>query len=248
VSGLALGIDGAAHAGALAARAAAPEGRAGPPVGVVAGGLDRPYPARHRILWREVAAAGVLFSEAPLGTTNESWRFPARNRILAALADVIVVVESHASGGSMITADQGLLRGKTVLAVPGPIRSPSSAGSNRLFSEGAGPACDTADILAALALARPMDGPGVARRESNAARDVDTRPAPDPLGAAVLAAVDWAPTATETVLARTELSPGDVAARLATLEIDGWVRGASGWWERLGPGPPPSVGGGLTLD
>jgi DNA processing protein len=232
VSGLALGIDGAAHVGALSVQGA-------PPVGIVAGGLDRPYPSRHRALWRHLARRGLLVSEAPLGTPSEAWRFPARNRILAALADVVVVVESHEGGGSMITAEQALDRGTPVLAVPGPIRSAASAGTNRLFREGAGPACDTADILTALGLVTA--GTGTWPSTTIACVPDDRRPpgAGDP----VLAAVDWAPTSTETVLARTGMAPPEVATALALLEIDGWVRGRGGWWERIGPDASVRPGG-----
>lgn len=234
VSGLAAGIDGAAHAGALSIPGGAP------PIGVVAGGLDRPYPSRHRFLWRQVGTAGALLSEAPLGTPNESWRFPARNRVIAALADVIVVVESHKTGGSMITAEEALNRGRTVLAVPGPIRSPSSAGTNALLRDGAGPACDVDDILAALALTH-------AGLERPAAADPPDLPRPPPELAPILAAVDWAPTATEQVLIRTGRPPGEVTAALARLEIEGWVRSLGGWWERVNPPEGgfarPTVGG-----
>src|SRR5690606_670101 len=99
VSGLASGIDAAAHRGALAAGGA-------PPIGVVGSGLDTVYPRGQERLWRDVAAAGVLLSEAPLGGAPERWRFPARNRVIAALADVVVVVESHRRGGSLHTVDE----------------------------------------------------------------------------------------------------------------------------------------------
>ncbi len=90
VSGLALGIDGAAHEGACGAGA--------PPIGVVAGGLDHPYPRRHERLWERVASSGVIVSESPAGVPTEKWRFPVRNRLLAALSDVVVVVESRHHG------------------------------------------------------------------------------------------------------------------------------------------------------
>src|SRR5204862_479680 len=139
VSGLAIGIDGSAHEGALAAKAA-------PPVGVVGSGLDVVYPKRHRHLWDAVAAAGVLLSEAPMGAVPERWRFPARNRILAALSDVVVVVESHAAGGSMHTVRAAIDRGIPVMAVPGSMRNPAAAGTNQLLSEGVPPARDPDDI------------------------------------------------------------------------------------------------------
>jgi len=232
VSGLALGVDGAAHVGALQAlpevtarpRRSQPSPTGGP-IGVVAGGLDEPYPARHRRLWEQVATSGLLVSEAPLGSRHEGWRFPARNRVIASLADVVVVVESHSTGGSMITADAALRRGRCVLAVPGSIRNPASAGTNQLLQEGAHPACSTDDILSALSL-----------DPSGATAAADRRPLPSAEAGPVLAAVDWEPTPTETVLARTGLSPARGALLLAQLELDGWVRAGPGWWERLGVG------------
>ena len=146
VSGLALGIDGAAHRGALAASAA-------PVVGVVGSGLDMVYPRGNRDLWDAVAEAGTLLGEAPLGAEPEGWRFPARNRLLAALADVVVVVESKRAGGSMHTVEEAIRREVTVMAVPGSVRNPAAAGTNLLLSEGCPPACCTDDVLVALGLA-----------------------------------------------------------------------------------------------
>ncbi|MYG99940.1 MAG: hypothetical protein F4011_05340 [Acidimicrobiaceae bacterium] len=146
VSGLALGIDGAAHRGALAADGA-------PVVGVVGSGLDVPYPRGNLDLWDAVAGAGTLLGEAPLGAEPEGWRFPARNRLLAALADVVVVVESKRAGGSMHTVEEAIRREVTVMAVPGSVRNPAAAGTNLLLSEGCAPACSTDDVLVALGLA-----------------------------------------------------------------------------------------------
>ena len=146
VSGLALGIDGAAHRGALAAQGA-------PVVGVVGSGLDVVYPRGNRDLWDAVKASGTLLTEAPLGAEPEGWRFPARNRLLAALADVVVVVESKRAGGSMHTVEEAIRRGVTVMAVPGSVRNPAAAGTNLLLSEGCPPACSTDDVLVALGLA-----------------------------------------------------------------------------------------------
>jgi DNA processing protein len=114
VSGLALGIDGSAHRGAVAS------GRPGATVGVAASGVDRVYPSRHRELWEEVVALGAVISETPPGRPAQTWRFPARNRIIAGLVSMVVVVESHAAGGSLITADAAIERGIEVRAVPGP--------------------------------------------------------------------------------------------------------------------------------
>lgn len=149
VSGLALGIDGAAHEGAL--RAARP----GSVVGVVGTGLDTVYPKRHRALWEALVAEGVLITEVPLGGGPLPWRFPARNRIIAALADLVVVVESHATGGALHTADEAIRRDIPVLAVPGSVRSPAASGTNGLLYDGMGPARDAADVLAALGFSAP---------------------------------------------------------------------------------------------
>lgn len=214
VSGLALGIDGAAHEGALAAGAA-------PPVGVVGSGLDVVYPRRHAGLWRRVVVGGALVSEAPLGARPEPWRFPARNRLIAALSSVLVVVESHAAGGSMHTVRAAAERGVPVMAVPGPVRSPASAGTNGLLADGCAPACDPGDVLVALSLetaARPAR--------------VDHRRPPVAEEAAVLDLLGWEAASLEDLLARTDLAPSRVAVALSRLEVAGWARGRGGWWER----------------
>jgi DNA processing protein len=155
VSGLALGIDGAAHEGACGAGA--------PPVAVVAGGLDRVYPRRHERLWERVAASGAIVSESPASVPTEKWRFPVRNRLLAALSDIVVVVESRHHGGSRHTVDAAVDRGVPVGAVPGSIRSATSEGTNALLADGAFPVCSSADVLVALSLiGAPVDMPRTA--------------------------------------------------------------------------------------
>jgi len=141
VSGLALGIDAAAHAGALSE----PDGA--PPIAVLAGGFDRPAPQANAGLYRSIVERGLALTETPTGIAPARWRFPARNRIVAALADVVIVVESAATGGSMYTVDEALRRDRVVYAVPGPIHSPVSAGTNRLIADGAMPLVDVADVL-----------------------------------------------------------------------------------------------------
>lgn len=149
ISGLAHGIDAAAHAGLVGEPV---EGR---PVAVVGTGLDQPYPARNAALWRAVGRSGTLVSEAPLGTPGAPWRFPARNRIIAALAQVVVVVESAAAGGSMHTVRQADVRNRTVMAVPGPVTSRASEGTNALIADGMAPCLGAADVLAALGWSPP---------------------------------------------------------------------------------------------
>jgi DNA processing protein len=217
VSGLALGIDGAAHAGALSAGDGVR-----PPVGVIGCGHDRPYPSRHRALWEAVRDRGLLVGEYPLGTAPATWRFPARNRMIAALADVVVVVESHAAGGSLLTVEEALQRGIDVMAVPGSVRSPSAAGTNQLLAEGCPPARDATDVLVALGL-----GAG-ARREA-----VDLRPPPTPAGRHVLEALGWEPATLEQLVVRTGRPVPEVALVLLRLEADGWLASDGAWYEQL---------------
>jgi len=223
VSGLALGIDGAAHLGVLAAGDGAT-----PPVAVVGSGLDVVYPRAHGRLWAQVAQAGVVLSEAPLGARPEAWRFPARNRILAALADVVVVVESRAKGGSFHTVQAADHRGTTVMAVPGPVRSPVSCYTNELLVTGAPPARDVDDVLVALDLI----GRGPHRRRGSAPSLALTAP-DDPHQAALLEAMGWQPASLDQLVVRTGLSPGQASVALARLEVGGWVVGQSGWWEQV---------------
>jgi DNA processing protein len=163
VSGLALGIDGAAHAGALRTGGDDP----GPPVAVVGTGLDVVYPKSNASLWGEVEDHGVVFSEAALGTTPRARVFPARNRIIAALSDVVVVVECQLGGGALYTAEAAARRSIPVCAVPGSVRSPASAGTNGLLVDGCTPVRDVDDVLTAVALSRcGRDSPAPAVQSS----------------------------------------------------------------------------------
>ena len=174
VSGMALGIDSAAHAGALAAlsppappipahagalearptvgppaHAGAPQASpmAGPPVAVLAGGAETAYPARMRGLHARLIGAGAVVSEMPPGFTGHRWCFPARNRIIAALSTVTVVVEAATRSGSLITADLATDLGRVVAAVPGPVTSRYSAGANELLHAGAAVIRGPRDVL-----------------------------------------------------------------------------------------------------
>jgi DNA processing protein len=221
VSGLALGIDGAAHQGALDA---ASTGGVPPPVGVVASGLDVVYPRRHVRLFHRVATTGVVLSEAPLGTRPDRWRFPARNRIVAGLADIVVVVESPESGGSMYTVRSALQRSRQVMAVPGAVRSPAAAGTNKLLSEGVAPVRDADDVLIALGL----QGIDLRRRPRT-----DRRPRPTGSAAEVLDAIAWQPVTVEQLAQRTGLPLVELSEALTRLAGDGWVDQRSGWVERV---------------
>ncbi len=218
VSGLALGVDGAAHAGALAAGPTA-----GPPVAVVGSGLDVVYPRGHARLWEQVAAAGAILSEAPLGARPEPWRFPVRNRVIAALAEVVVVVESPDRGGSRHTVEAAMARDRPVMAVPGPVRSATSDLPNALLADGCHPARDALDVLVALDLAPTGPGP---------APPTDPRPPPPPGEVEVLEALGWGRKSFEDLAVATGRSPAALGVALAHLERDGWVSGHGGWWER----------------
>jgi DNA processing protein len=214
VSGLALGIDGAAHRGALDARSA-------PPVGVVGNGLDAPYPARHRELWAEVAQRGLLLGEAPAGVEPSAWRFPARNRIIAALADLVIVVESHAKGGSMHTVEEAIARDVEVMAVPGSVRSPAAAGTNRLLQDGCAPVLGADDVLLALGLT-----PGGRRRTV-------LPPPPDGDASVVLEALGGEPATLDHLAVRTALPLDRLSLALHRLLDGGWALGVGGWYERI---------------
>ena len=221
ISGLAHGIDAEAHRGALSATAGAK------PVAVVGTGLDVVYPRGNADVWAQVAADGCVICEYPLATPPAPWRFPARNRIIAALADVVVVVESHARGGSMHTVDAALERDRPVMVVPGPIRSPASAGTNDLLAAGSAPVRDAADVLAVLGL----DSGALARGRA------DPRPALSPWAGAVLDAVGWEAVTIEVVASRAGGGLAAVATELSRLERDGWLVRQGGWFERTGSAP-----------
>jgi DNA processing protein len=144
VSGLARGVDGEAHRGALAA--------GGVTVAVLGCGIDRDYPARHGSLAAEIAASGLLVSEYAPGVEPAPWRFPARNRIIAGLCAATIVVEARERSGALITADFALEEGREVFAVPGEIGSALSAGTNALLKLGASPLTAVGDVLASYGL------------------------------------------------------------------------------------------------
>lgn len=188
VSGLASGIDTAAHVGALEA--------GGRPIAVIATGLDVVYPAANRSLVSQVRREGLVLTEACRGTKPERWRFPARNRLIASLVRAVVVVESHAEGGSLHTVDEAIERGRLVLAVPGATTSPASQGTNQLLVDGAPPVRHAADVLDSIGwLAPPGPHPVPELATSGLARPTETAgPGPeDPLSRWVLGEVRAGP-------------------------------------------------------
>jgi len=153
VSGLARGIDGEAHRGALATR--------GHTVAVLGCGIDRDYPAAHASLARSIMERSLVVSEYEPGVEPAPWRFPARNRIIAGLCAATVVVEARERSGALITADFALEEGREVFAVPGEITSALSAGTNALLRLGATPLTSTADVLEALGVEADDQAPAV---------------------------------------------------------------------------------------
>lgn len=159
VSGLALGIDGIAHQGALDA--------GGTTVAVLAGGLDDIYPARHQHLAEEIIQqGGALISEYPEGMPPMGHQFLERNRIVSGLSDVVIVVEAASRSGTLSTARWAIEQGKTLMAVPGNITSPTSAGCNQLLKSGALPVTDTKDVLQELGLLTQAKGKRTAAASS----------------------------------------------------------------------------------
>jgi DNA processing protein len=218
ISGLALGIDATAHRGCL-------EGR-GLPVAVLACGPDVVYPRRHRRLHEQVRRVGVVLSEMPPGQSAFRWSFPARNRIMAGLATMTVVVEAASPSGSLITADFARDLGRGVAAVPGRVTARMARGTNDLLRDGAVPITRAEDILDELF--------GVEVRRVRLPPEPPSEPG-DPGLRAVLAAVEAGRTA-DGIAQATGLSAGDVRAALGRLELEGFVvrRDLGGWERALG--------------
>lgn len=201
VSGLAFGIDGCAHRGAI---------DGGRTVAVLGCGPDNAYPAAHRSLWRRIAEEDLVLSEFPPGAAPWRWTFPARNRIMAALAGMTVVVEGAARSGSLITADLAMDLGRDLGAVPGPVTSRASAGPNNLLAGGACVVRDAQDVLDAMlgAGAKGIERP---------------RPALDEGLAAVLGAVEDGADGCDAVAAMLGVSGPEASSALARLELLGFV-------------------------
>jgi DNA processing protein len=211
VSGLARGIDGWAHRGALDA--------SGPTIAVLGCGVDRDYPRAHSALAARIVETGLIVSEYPPGIAPAPWRFPARNRIVAGLARATVVVEARERSGALITADFALEEGREVLSVPGEITSALSRGTNALLRLGAVAVTEPSDVLEAIGLASADGGPGL-------------DPPSGPSAAAVLAALDAGATTADELIRASGLSPAATAAALTELELAGLVSSAAGVYRR----------------
>ena len=220
VSGLALGVDGAAHEGALAAQ--------GKTIAVVGTGLDRVYPSRHRDLAHRIAQDGLLLSEYPLGTPPLAAHFPQRNRILSGLCQGTLVVEAALQSGSLITARLAAEQGREVFAIPGSIHSPQARGCHALIRQGAKLVESAQDILEELH-AQPASH---ARRQES---DVETPPvAVSDDEQHLLDALGHAPMGFDVLQARTGLPTAQLQARLLELELAGHIaRQPGGMVQRL---------------
>ncbi len=225
VSGLATGIDAAAHEGAL-------EG-AGSTIAVVGTGLDRVYPAANRALAHAIAERGCLVSEFPPGTPALPYNFPRRNRLIAGLARGVLVVEANLKSGSLITARCAGEQGREVMAIPGSIHSPQSRGCHKLIREGAKLVETAQDVLAELALTPSAAAPALAR---GTLLEVSTDSGLESATArAVMTALGHAPADLDRLIARTGLPAQAIAAELAALEIAGVVAAVPGGaWQRRG--------------
>ena len=221
VSGLAKGIDAAAHDGVR--NGVNDRGATGGAIAVVGSGLDVIYPRANAALWDWVAERGLLISEHPPKTAAEPHHFPRRNRIIAALSEVVVVVESRESGGSMSTVRQAIERQRDVLAVPGSPRVASSAGTNLLIQQGCGAVTCADDVLSVLAL----------DHRHSEAFDRDERTTPETRDILVLDACSRGPVTLDQLVVATGWSLAELATALGRLEATGWVVEEAGWWEAL---------------
>ena len=226
VSGLALGVDAAAHEGALDAAAA---GRLAT-IAVVGTGLDRVYPRQHLELAHRVAQHGLLVSEYPLGTPPLPPNFPKRNRIIAALSQGTVVVEAALRSGSLITARQAAEQGRDVFAIPGSIHSPQSRGCHALLKQGAKLVETAQDVLEELSL------PQRAGRAPTALSPPSCDEA-QPERSGLLAALGFDPVSLDALVARTGVAAAHLQAQLLELELQGEVaRLPGGLFQRVGTG------------
>lgn len=210
VSGLALGIDGAAHEGALAAGA-----QGAGTTAVMGTGIDRIYPAAHRDLAHRIAVQGALVSELPLGTPVRPFNFPRRNRLVAGLSRGVLVVEAARQSGSLITARLAAESGREVFAIPGSIHSPLSRGCHALIRQGAKLVETAQDITDELGLPDPGARPAPAAAPPAAATDAPGHP--------LLHALGHDPLHLDALQARTGLDTATLQAQLLELELAGHI-------------------------
>jgi DNA processing protein len=235
VSGLALGVDAAAHRGAL--------GERGGTAAVIGTGADLVYPWEHRALAAQLAQCGAIVSEWPLGTPARSANFPQRNRLIAALVEGVVVVEAAMRSGSLITARLANDMGRDVFALPGSIHAPLARGCHRLLKQGAQLVESPEEVLESLGVLLPAtQGPDSRRRRTRASAAVQasadessnahTEPpaSPTPDAARLLEALGHAPATLEILAARTDMPEAALQGTLLQLELAGQLNSLPGGW------------------
>lgn len=219
-SGLAEGVDGAAHRGALAG--------SHPTLAVLGTGPDRVYPRQHGALAAEIRQRGALISEQPVGTPPRSFNFPRRNRIISGLSLGVLVVEAGPQSGSLITARLAAEQGREVFAIPGGIHNPLARGCHALIREGAKLVETVSDILEEL----PPVGAGLSPTYASPLSDGQ----PDQAANPVLACLGDSPASLDLLVARTGLTVAEVSTMLLTLQLDGLVTSLpGGLFGRHGP-------------
>ena len=209
VSGLALGIDGAAHRGALKAK--------GDTIAVVGTGLDMVYPAQHRDLAHQIASSGLILSEFPLGTLSKPQNFPRRNRLISGLSLGCLVVEANLKSGSQITARLSAEQGREVFAIPGSIHSPLAKGCHQLIKQGAKLVDSLQDIVEELNLSKAVSAPLAAK---NSPTDQDQQ--------RLLDAMAYEPISIESLVQLTGLTVSTLSSMLTLLELEGRITGLAG--------------------
>jgi DNA processing protein len=219
-SGLATGIDGASHRGAV--------GALGGTIAVLGSGVDVIFPRVHTRLAAEIATRGLLVAEYPPGTKPQKYFFPQRNRIIAGLSLGTLVVEATRRSGSLITAHFALDYGREVFAIPGSIHNPLARGCHLLIRQGAKLVEEAADILVELAPQLRAEGIDPARLEPPRAETESSPVATDPAYEKLLDALGFAPTPIAAISERTNLTTAEVSSMLLLLELEGLVEALPG--------------------
>ena len=209
VSGLALGIDGAAHRGALKAK--------GDTIAVVGTGLDMVYPAQHRDLAHQIASSGLIISEFPLGTLSKPQNFPRRNRLISGLSLGCLVVEANLKSGSQITARLSAEQGREVFAIPGSIHSPLAKGCHQLIKQGAKLVDSLQDIVEELNLSKAVSAT-LAEENSPTNQDQQT----------LLESMGYDAISIESLVQLTGLTVSTLSSMLTLLELEGRITGLAG--------------------